>query len=150
MLQDASRLVFVSVKDAKPKRKVAVPIPENGSWDLFVGQVKAKLKLAGVGDIYLASTGERVVRLDQLQDIDELYVTEVRSRLSMVFRNYSSSSFADNLWYLGVESSFGFISYLVFVLPASGHITFFNSFSLAKPKSVLIYTYLKILVQLTH
>ena len=77
-LQDASRLVFVSIKDAKPKRKVAVPIPENGSWEVFLGQVKNKLKLAGVGEIYLASTGERVVRLDQLQDIDELYVLEVR------------------------------------------------------------------------
>ena len=74
--QDASRLVFVSVRDAKPKRKVAVPIPENGSWDLFISQVSTKLKLAGVGAIYLSSTGERVLRLDQLQDIDELYVVE--------------------------------------------------------------------------
>ena len=78
ILQAASRLVFVSVKDAKPKRKVAVPIPENGSWDVFLGQIKGKLKLAGVGEIFLASTGERVVRLDQLQDIDELYVVEVK------------------------------------------------------------------------
>ena len=76
-VQDASRLVFVAVKDAKPKRKVAVPIPETGSWDAFLGQVKTKLKLSGVGEVYLASTGERVLRLDQLQDIDELYVVEV-------------------------------------------------------------------------
>lgn len=40
--------------------------------------MKGKLKLAGIGAIVLASTGERVVRLDQLQDIDELYVEEVR------------------------------------------------------------------------
>ena len=71
-------MVFVSVKDTKPKRKVAVPIPENGSWEVFLTQVKGKLKLAGIGEIVLASTGERVVRLDQLQDIDELYVVEVR------------------------------------------------------------------------
>ena len=38
-LQDASRLVFVSVKDAKPKRKVAVPVPDNASWDQFLRQV---------------------------------------------------------------------------------------------------------------
>jgi len=76
-LQDAARLVFVSVKDAKPKRKVAVPIPENGNWDAFIEQVKTKLKLSGVGEIYLAATDERVLHLDQLQDIDELYVVEV-------------------------------------------------------------------------
>jgi hypothetical protein len=36
------------------------------------------LKLSGVGEIVLASTGERVLHLEQLQDIDELYVVEVR------------------------------------------------------------------------
>ena len=40
--QDASRLVFVSVKDAKPKRKVAVPIGDGSSWDQFCGQVRWK------------------------------------------------------------------------------------------------------------
>lgn len=72
-------MVFVSVKDAKPKRKVAVPIGDNGSWEAFINQVKTKLKLSGIGEIFLASTGERIVRLDQLQDIDELYVVEVRA-----------------------------------------------------------------------
>ena len=38
--QDASRLVFVSVKDAKPKRKVAVPIGDGSSWDQFCSQVR--------------------------------------------------------------------------------------------------------------
>lgn len=71
-------MVFVSVKDARPKRKVAVPIPENGNWEAFIGQVQSKLKLSGVGEIFLASTGERVLQLEQLQDIDELYVVEVR------------------------------------------------------------------------
>jgi hypothetical protein len=74
--QDASRLVFVSVKDARPKRKVAVPIPEGATFPAFLAQVAAKLKLAGVGALALAATGERVTRLDQLHDIDELYVTE--------------------------------------------------------------------------
>ncbi len=46
-----------------------------------MSQVASKLKLAGVGELYLAATGERVVRLDQLQDIDELYVVEVRNSL---------------------------------------------------------------------
>lgn len=32
----------------------------------------------GIDSIYLASSGERITRLDQLQDIDELYVVEVR------------------------------------------------------------------------
>ncbi|GAB4819805.1 hypothetical protein N2152v2_006851 [Parachlorella kessleri] len=73
---EASRLVFVSVKDAKPKRKVAVPLPEGSTWEAFLQQVKTKLKLAAVDSIFLASSGERVTSLDQLQDIDELHVVE--------------------------------------------------------------------------
>lgn len=73
---DASRLVFVSVKDAKPKRKVAVPIGDGASWDQFCSQVQTKLKLMGIEAIYLASSGEQITRLDQLQDIDELVVVE--------------------------------------------------------------------------
>ena len=38
--QDASRLVFVSVRDAKPKRKVAVPISDNSSWEQFCRQAR--------------------------------------------------------------------------------------------------------------
>ena len=166
MAQDASRLVFVSVKDAKPKRKVAVPIGDGATWEQFCGQVRrraptmrrgvrcpatacwwtaripkqdapqrrcscclqpvrarrrwparaeagalslqadplasaaataaplhplrlhhsrplptapqvqAKLKLVGIEAVYLASSGERVTALDQLQDIDELHVVE--------------------------------------------------------------------------
>ena len=41
-------------------------------------QIQAKLKLAGVDAVYLTSTGERVTQLDQLQDIDELHIVEVR------------------------------------------------------------------------
>ncbi|KAI7835794.1 hypothetical protein COHA_010314 [Chlorella ohadii] len=77
---DASRLVFVSVKDAKPKRKVAVPIGDGATWDQFCSQVQTKLKLVGIEAVYLASSGERVTRLDQLQDIDELYVVEGSAR----------------------------------------------------------------------
>mmetsp|Transcript_5962 Transcript_5962/g.17059 ORF Transcript_5962/g.17059 Transcript_5962/m.17059 type:complete len:235 (-) Transcript_5962:212-916(-) len=75
---EASRLVFVSVKDAKPRRKVAVPVPDGANWDAFCGQVATKLKLRGVGSIYLASSGEQVLRTDDLQDIDELYVVEAQ------------------------------------------------------------------------
>lgn len=77
---DASRLVFVSVKDAKPKRKVAVPIGDSATWEQFCGQVQTKLKLVGIEAVYLASSGECVTRLDQLQDIDELYVVEGSAR----------------------------------------------------------------------
>lgn len=31
--------MFVSVKDAKPKRKVAVPIGDGASWEQFCSQV---------------------------------------------------------------------------------------------------------------
>lgn len=78
-VQEASRLVFVSVKDAKPKRKVAVPIPQGLQWEDFLVTIQTKLKLSnGIEEIVLASTGEKVNGLDQLQDIDELYVTQVR------------------------------------------------------------------------
>lgn len=43
-------------------------------------QVQTKLKLVGIAAVYLASSGEQVTRLDQLQDIDELYVVEVSGR----------------------------------------------------------------------
>jgi hypothetical protein len=80
-LQEASRLVFVSIQDAKPKRKVAVPIPDDMTWEAFLQTVQAKLKLSGgIASVVLASSGERVLRLDQLQDIDELYVTEVSGK----------------------------------------------------------------------
>lgn len=53
-----------------------MPIPEGATWPAFLAQVAAKLKLAGVEALALAATGERVTRLEQLHDIDELYVTE--------------------------------------------------------------------------
>jgi hypothetical protein len=56
---------------------VAVPISDETDWQSFVDTIRLKLKLSGVGDMYLASTGELVQRLDQLQDIDEVQVVEV-------------------------------------------------------------------------
>mmetsp|Transcript_11720 Transcript_11720/g.23489 ORF Transcript_11720/g.23489 Transcript_11720/m.23489 type:complete len:212 (-) Transcript_11720:1099-1734(-) len=72
----SSRLVFVSIKGEKSKRKVAVPIHDGMAWQGFIDIVRLKLKLSGVGDMYLASTGEAVGSLDQLQDIDEIHVVE--------------------------------------------------------------------------
>lgn len=69
--------MFVSVRGPKSKRKVAVPISDETDWQSFVDTIRLKLKLSGVGDMYLASTGELVQRLDQLQDIDEVQVVEV-------------------------------------------------------------------------
>lgn len=73
---EASRLVFVFVQDAKPRRKVAVPVPDNYSWEQFIDKVKEKLKITGVGDIYLSASGHKVRSINQLQDIDELCVVE--------------------------------------------------------------------------
>ncbi|KDD71482.1 hypothetical protein H632_c4940p0, partial [Helicosporidium sp. ATCC 50920] len=69
------RLVFVSVKNAQPKRKVAIPVPDAGSWEAFISVICSKLKLSGVETLELAATGEHIVRLSQLQDIDEVHVT---------------------------------------------------------------------------
>lgn len=76
---DASRLVFVSLRDSVPKRKVAVPVPDGYSWEQFLQQVKSKLRLEGIGSVYFASTGEKISSLDGLEDIDELYVEEVKA-----------------------------------------------------------------------
>lgn len=53
-----------------------MPISDETDWQSFVDTIRLKLKLSGVGDMYLASTGELVQRLDQLQDIDEVQVVE--------------------------------------------------------------------------
>ncbi|KAI8476916.1 MAG: hypothetical protein J3K34DRAFT_516176 [Monoraphidium minutum] len=73
---EASRLVFVYLAQSKPKRKVAIPVPDSYSWEQFIDQVKARLRLTGVRDIYLASTGTKVRGVRELQDIDELCVVE--------------------------------------------------------------------------
>lgn len=76
---DASRLVFVSVPNAKPRRKVAVPVPDGASWESFCSQVQNKLRLRGISSICIASSGEQVLRTDDLQDIDELHVVEAQA-----------------------------------------------------------------------
>eukprot|EP00798_Chlamydomonas_sp_ICE-L_P011687 gene11687-34410_t len=62
--------------DAKPKRKVAVPIPDGYTWPEFIAQVKKKLKIMGVKEMTLATSGQKISSLDELQDIDELSVVE--------------------------------------------------------------------------
>eukprot|EP00201_Polytomella_parva_P018212 CAMPEP_0175071914 /NCGR_PEP_ID=MMETSP0052_2-20121109/19555_1 /TAXON_ID=51329 ORGANISM="Polytomella parva, Strain SAG 63-3" /NCGR_SAMPLE_ID=MMETSP0052_2 /ASSEMBLY_ACC=CAM_ASM_000194 /LENGTH=409 /DNA_ID=CAMNT_0016339233 /DNA_START=38 /DNA_END=1264 /DNA_ORIENTATION=- len=73
---EASRLVFVYLRGVKPKRKVAVPIPEKYSWDSFLRQIKLKLRINEVDEIYFAVSGQKVTSLEELQDIDELCVVE--------------------------------------------------------------------------
>uniref|UniRef100_A0A061S3Y5 Uncharacterized protein n=1 Tax=Tetraselmis sp. GSL018 TaxID=582737 RepID=A0A061S3Y5_9CHLO len=73
---EASRLVFVSLKGSKPRRKVAVPVPDTYTYQQFADKVKQKLKLLSVGSISHAATGERLVNIEDLQDIDELLVEE--------------------------------------------------------------------------
>lgn len=85
---DASRLVFVSVQSAKPRRKVAVPVPDGYTWQDFLQQVQQKLKLTSVESVSLASSGEQITNLDDLQDIDELHVVEGKSTTT------ASSSFS--------------------------------------------------------
>mmetsp|Transcript_15648 Transcript_15648/g.43769 ORF Transcript_15648/g.43769 Transcript_15648/m.43769 type:complete len:243 (-) Transcript_15648:415-1143(-) len=73
---EASRLVFVSLKGSKPRRKVAVPVPDSYTYEQFADKIKQKLKLLSVGAIYHVSTGEQLTNIDDLQDIDELLVEE--------------------------------------------------------------------------
>lgn len=73
---EASRLVFVYLAQSKPKRKVAIPVPDSYTWEQFLTQVKTRLRLTGVRDIYLASSGAKVRGVGELQDIDELCVVE--------------------------------------------------------------------------
>ena len=77
--QEARRLVFIRRKDDPPSRRgVAIPIYDHSDWDSFTSKCCEKLKIPGVGAVHLASTGEPITRLDQLQDIDDLVITEVR------------------------------------------------------------------------
>ena len=73
-VQEASRLVFASIKGAQPRRKVAIPIPDDMTWPAFVAQLRAKLRLEHVGRVYLLNTGAEVASIEVLEDIDELIV----------------------------------------------------------------------------
>ena len=37
------------------RRKVAVPVPDGYTWAEFIQQVKSKLRISGVKEVYLAS-----------------------------------------------------------------------------------------------
>ncbi|KAK9843331.1 hypothetical protein WJX74_010467 [Apatococcus lobatus] len=77
----ADRLVFVSLANAKPRRKLAVPVPDTFTWEQFLQQVATKLKISKVRELRLAASGEKIERLEDLQDIDELYVTEADAQI---------------------------------------------------------------------
>lgn len=53
-----------------------MPVPDGYTWQDFLQQVQQKLKLTSVESVSLASSGERITNLDDLQDIDELHVVE--------------------------------------------------------------------------
>lgn len=56
--------MFVSVKDAKPKRKVAVPIGDSATWEQFCGQVRAVPAVGcGHGSRCRPASAERVEEL---------------------------------------------------------------------------------------
>lgn len=38
-------------------RKVAVPVPDGCTWAEFLSQVRGKLKISGIREVYLASVG---------------------------------------------------------------------------------------------
>mmetsp|Transcript_34634 Transcript_34634/g.88614 ORF Transcript_34634/g.88614 Transcript_34634/m.88614 type:complete len:217 (+) Transcript_34634:163-813(+) len=86
---EASRLVFVSLKGAKPRRKVAVPVPDSYTYEQFADKVKLKLKLLSVGSIYHASTGDKLTSIDELQDIDELLVEEAPAQAPLTASAYA-------------------------------------------------------------
>mmetsp|Transcript_6843 Transcript_6843/g.12767 ORF Transcript_6843/g.12767 Transcript_6843/m.12767 type:complete len:263 (+) Transcript_6843:313-1101(+) len=74
------RVVLVSVRGggggAKPKRKVAIALPPENDYGLFVNRVRKKLSLKGVGGIFHAESNIPVYNLSELQDIDDLIVEE--------------------------------------------------------------------------
>lgn len=74
---EASKLVFVYLRGAKPKRKVALAVSDSMSWSTFIMQVEKKLRMTKtVASIWYANGGSQVTSVDQLQDIDELEVEE--------------------------------------------------------------------------
>jgi hypothetical protein len=85
---ESKRVVFVSLKhtdsdDASSstssraaRRKRALGVDERATWDEFTSAVCARLQIAGARAIYHASTGERVTRVSDVQDIEDLIVEE--------------------------------------------------------------------------
>ncbi|KAJ9533772.1 hypothetical protein QJQ45_026852 [Haematococcus lacustris] len=57
----------------------------------FLSQVKTKLKLSAWGsmDMYLASSGQKVTSLDELQDIDELMVVEGQAPAAVPVQSFA-------------------------------------------------------------
>lgn len=74
------RVVLVSVRggaaSTKPKRKVAIALPPENDYEVFVERVRKKLNLQGVGGIFHSESNIPVYNLSDLQDIDDLVVEE--------------------------------------------------------------------------
>lgn len=82
-------MVFVSLKHTESddgtssstssrgsRRKRALGVDELATWDEFTSAVCARLQIAGARAIYHASTGERLTRVSDVQDIEDLIVEE--------------------------------------------------------------------------
>eukprot|EP01025_Chloroclados_australasicus_P009287 TRINITY_DN13577_c0_g2_i2.p3 TRINITY_DN13577_c0_g2~~TRINITY_DN13577_c0_g2_i2.p3 ORF type:complete len:215 (+),score=15.82 TRINITY_DN13577_c0_g2_i2:228-872(+) len=91
---EASRLVFLTLKGAKPRRKVAVAISEGSTWEQFLEQIKIKLKIQGVANVQLTQSGEVIHSLDVLQDIDELIVEESLKPMNSAPQNQIRDGFS--------------------------------------------------------
>ena len=86
---EAKRVVFVSLKPSSSdadagtsrgnRRKRALGIEENATWEEFTAAVCARLQIAGLRAVYHASTGERVQGVGDVQDIEDLVVEEDES-----------------------------------------------------------------------
>lgn len=74
--QESSKLVFVFLRGAQPKRKVALAIKDAMSWSAFIAQVERKLRVpaGSVTAVRYARGDTPVTSVDMLQDIDELEV----------------------------------------------------------------------------
>mmetsp|Transcript_15155 Transcript_15155/g.49707 ORF Transcript_15155/g.49707 Transcript_15155/m.49707 type:complete len:314 (-) Transcript_15155:670-1611(-) len=79
-MDSAKRVVFISVRgreEQRPRtrRKRALGLDANTSWDGFVTLVCQRLQLRGVKGVYHAS-GQRLTSIDDLQDVEDLVVEE--------------------------------------------------------------------------
>jgi len=94
-------VVFVSLKpvdagedvaERAPRRKRALGVDEKATMEEFTRAACARLHVNAARGIYHASTGERVTRVSELQDIEDLIVEEDVSGRSSVDGEMGSPS----------------------------------------------------------
>ena len=80
----SERLVFVTIKggatlpSGRPLRRAVVPVSDETTWRDFSDRVAKKLRLAKLGTFYNKEGGGVVSKMEDILDVDDLEVEEVK------------------------------------------------------------------------